>query len=71
MSSWANQSAAIVTFFVEPVKLSWNQYAENYNGDQLKLSTVSHEGAGLEFPDYYVDSNGSTTSLLNTFSSGI
>lgn len=49
----ADRAAAIVTFFVEPVLCSWNQYAVNYNGDTLKLSTASHEGSGLEFPDYF------------------
>lgn len=61
-----NRAAAIVTFFVEPVLCSWNQYAVNYNGDTLKLTTASHEGSGLEFPDYYDKNAGKCYIPLST-----
>ena len=61
-----NRAAAIVTFFVEPVLCSWNQYAVNYNGDEMKINTTSHQGSGLEFPDYYDKSAGKCYIPLET-----
>ena len=54
----ADRAAAIVTFFVEPVLLSYGQKAINYNGDVMDLTAHSHQGKGLEFPDYYDKSAG-------------
>ena len=53
-----NRAAAIITFFVEPVKLSYGNKAVNYNGNIINIVAASHEGRGLEFPDYYDKSAG-------------
>ena len=49
------QSAAIVTFFVEPVKLSYGHKATDYNGNIIDINASSHQDTDLEFPDYWDD----------------
>ena len=57
--SFDNQhSAAIVTFFVEPVKLYYGHVSTDYKGrlQNINAPTATNE-AGLEFPDYYNGTN--------------
>lgn len=53
-----NRSAAIVTFFVEPVKLYYGHVSTDYKGrlQNINAPKATNE-AGLEFPDYYNGTN--------------
>lgn len=57
--SFDNQhSAAIITFFIEPVKLYYGHVSTDYKGrlQNINAPTATNE-AGLEFPDYYNGTN--------------
>ena len=58
VSSTYTSSAAIVTFYIEPVKLSYGNKAIDYQGHIIDINAKSHEGEDLEFPDYYDESAG-------------
>lgn len=50
----AQHSAAIVTFFVEPVKLYYGHVSTDYKGRLQDINApTSTNVKGLEFPDYY------------------
>ena len=61
-----NQAAAMVTFFVEPVKLSYGHKATDYNKNIIDIVASSSEGKNIEFPDYYVESEGKCIIPVNS-----
>ncbi len=51
-----NRGAAYVTFFVEPVELTYGHKVTDVTGKIMNVKASSHENIdGLEFPDYFDD----------------
>lgn len=54
----SGKTAAVVTFYVEPVELSYGHQRIDYKGNKTDIIASSHTGTGIKFPNCYDKSLG-------------